>query len=107
MEKKDFLTISSGEQAQPFNWSVGRHGSKFLTELRDHKKILGIKCPSCGKVYVPPRRVCGRCFVEMSEFVELPPRGTLTAFSVSHVLFRGPGYRQGTSCALRVWLCPV
>jgi len=90
MEKKDYLTISSGDQAQPFHWSVGRYGSKFLTELRDHKKILGIKCPSCGKVLVPPRRVCGRCFVEMSEFLELPPQGTLTAFTVLMFSFVDP-----------------
>jgi len=90
MEKKDFLTISSGEQAQPFNWSVGRHGSKFLAALRDHKKILGIKCPSCQRVFVPPRRVCGRCFVEMSDFVELPPRGKLTAFTVLMFSFVDP-----------------
>jgi uncharacterized OB-fold protein len=90
MEKKDLLTIYSGEMAQPFNWSVGRYGSKFLTELRDHKKIFGIKCPSCGRVYVPPRRVCGRCFVEMFDWVELPPRGTLAAFTVLMFSFVDP-----------------
>jgi len=94
MEKKDYLTISSGDQAQPFNWSVGRYGSKFLTELRDHKKILGIKCPSCKRVFVPPRRVCGRCFAEMSDFVELPPRGTLTAFTVLMFSFVDPDTGQ-------------
>jgi len=90
MDKKDYLTLSSGEQAQPFNWSVGRYGSKFLAELRDHKKILGIRCPSGKRVFVPPRRVCGRCFVEMSNFVELPPRGTLTAFTVLMFSFVDP-----------------
>jgi len=90
MGSKDLLTISSGEMSQPFNWSVGRYGSKFLTELRDHKKILGIKCPTCGRVYVPPRRVCGRCFVEMADWVELPPTGTLAAFTVLMFSFVDP-----------------
>jgi uncharacterized OB-fold protein len=51
---------------------------------------LAIKCPSCKRVYVPPRRVCGRCFIEMSDFVELPPRGTLTAFTVLMFSFVDP-----------------
>ena len=29
--------------------------SKFLTELRDHKRILGIKCPECNRVLVRSR----------------------------------------------------
>ena len=90
MDKKELLTISSGEAAQPFHWSVGRYGSKFLTELRDHKKIFGIKCSSCGWVYVPPRRVCVKCFVELSDWVELPPRGTILAFSVLMFSFVDP-----------------
>jgi len=90
MEKKDLLVLSSGEQSQPFDWSVGRYGSKFLTSLRDHKKILGIKCPACARVLVPPRRVCGRCFVEMSDWVEVGPKGTLTAFTVLMFSFVDP-----------------
>ena len=40
--------------------STGATGTKFLKEIRDNKKIMGIKCPSCGKVYVPPRLHCAR-----------------------------------------------
>ncbi len=90
MDKKDLLVLSSGDQSQPFEWSVGRYGSKFLTALRDHKKILGIKCSSCGRILVPPRRVCGRCFAEMSEWVEVGPQGTLTAFTVLMFSFVDP-----------------
>ena len=47
----ELLTKSSGEAEQPFRYSVGRWGSKFLAELRDHKKLLGVRCPKCQKVY--------------------------------------------------------
>jgi len=30
----------------PYTWSVGEVGSRFLIELRDHKKIYGTRCPS-------------------------------------------------------------
>lgn len=89
-EKKELLTISSGEAEQPFKWSVGVYGSKFLKELRDNKKILGIKCPKCGRVYIPPRRVCGRCFVEMKEWVELSDKGTVENFTVVYFSFLDP-----------------
>jgi len=62
--------------------STGATGTKFLTEIRDNKKILGIKCPSCGKVYVPPRLHCPTCFVRMSEWVELSGKGTLSSYTI-------------------------
>ena len=46
--------------------------------------IVGHKCPSCGKVYVPPRGYCGLCVVATTDKdeVEVADRGTLTTFSV-------------------------
>ena len=46
-EKKERLAITSGAAEQPFEWSVGIYSSKFLAELRDHKRIVGIRCPAC------------------------------------------------------------
>ncbi len=62
--------------------STGATGTKFLTEIRDNKKIMGLKCPTCGKVYVPPRTHCPTCFVRMSEWVELSGEGTLSSYTV-------------------------
>jgi len=60
--KKEYIVIDSGDLEQPFRWSAGLYGSRFLTEIRDEKKFIGIRCPKCGKVYVPMRRVCGPCY---------------------------------------------
>ncbi len=89
-KEMELLTKTSGETEQPFRYSVGRWGSKFLTELRDHKKLLGIRCPQCQKVYVPPRQVCGPCFQRMEELVELSDRGTLVAFTIIRFSFIDP-----------------
>ncbi len=86
----DLLTISSGEAEQPFNYAIGPHGSRFFTEIRDNRKIFGIKCPKCKKIYVPPRRVCGRCFKEMEEFVEVGPEGVLTSYTILRFEFLDP-----------------
>jgi uncharacterized OB-fold protein len=62
--------------------SCGTTGTKFLKTIRDEKKIMGIKCPSCSKVYVPPRTHCPTCFVRMSEWVDLDGKGTLSSYTV-------------------------
>ncbi len=47
-------------------------------------RIIGHKCPQCGKVYVPPRGYCPLCSVETTEAdeVEVADRGTITTYSV-------------------------
>ena len=47
-------------------------------------RIIGHKCPQCGKVYMPPRGYCPLCVVETTEAdeVEVANVGTITTFSV-------------------------
>ncbi|MFH1091968.1 MAG: Zn-ribbon domain-containing OB-fold protein [Pseudomonadota bacterium] len=89
-KKKWMMSVSSGEAEQPFEWSVGKYGSKFLAELRDNQRIVGIRCPQCKKVYVPPRKVCGDCFAAMEEIVPLSGTGTLNTFTVLNFGFVDP-----------------
>jgi len=90
MAEKEQLIIESGNDPQPFKYSVGMHGSKFFTETRDNQRLMGIKCPKCGTVYIPPRGVCGKCFVEMDEWVEVGPRGTIGTFTILRFAFIDP-----------------
>jgi uncharacterized protein len=89
MTDRELLVIQSGEARQPFKYAVGLHGSKFFQELKE-RRIVGIKCPECGKVYVPPRKVCGACFTEMREFMEVGPQGTIGAFTILRYAFIDP-----------------
>ena len=66
----------------PYSWSVGETGSRFLTEIRDHKRILGKSCGECKTVYVPPKKMCPRCFVDTGDWVEVGPKGKLTTFTI-------------------------
>jgi uncharacterized OB-fold protein len=90
MDEKDYLVIDSGEAEQPFRYALGRHASKFFQELRDNQRLLATRCPSCGKVYVPPRGVCGACFVAMDDFVEVGPEGTIGTFTILRYAFIDP-----------------
>ncbi len=90
MADKEHIVIESGEAAQPFDYAVGMHGSKFFTELRDNKKLVGVRCPKCKMVYIPPRGVCGPCFEEMNEFVEVGPGGVIGTYTILRFAFIDP-----------------
>ena len=78
------LTLK-GQIAVPYTWWVGETGSKFLVSLRDDQKILGAKCSKCGTVYVPPRKNCGRCFVDIEdEWVNIADEGVIAAYTIVH-----------------------
>lgn len=83
--KEDVTPLTlKGQIAVPYNWAVGETGSKFLVSIRDEKKILGAKCGECGTTYVPPRKNCGRCFVDIAGTVEVSNEGTVEACTVVH-----------------------
>jgi uncharacterized OB-fold protein len=62
--------------------------SEFLRGLATGR-LLGQRCPACGKVYVPPRAACPTDGIPTAGEVELPDTGTVTTFCVVNVPFRG------------------
>ncbi len=90
MTEKENIIVESGGAIQPFKYAVGMYGSKFFAELRETGKFLAVRCPRCGKTYIPPRRVCGPCFAEMTEFLEVGPGGTIGTFTILRYAFIDP-----------------
>jgi uncharacterized OB-fold protein len=74
----------------PYHWAIGLDGSKFFQEIKEREVLLGIRCPKCRKVYVPPRLVCGPCFVKMDELVELGKEGVIQAVTLVNYPFIDP-----------------
>jgi uncharacterized protein len=62
--------------------------SEFLRGLA-RGRLLGQRCPACGKVYIPPRAACPTDGVPTAGEVKLPDTGTVTTFCVVNVPFRG------------------
>jgi uncharacterized OB-fold protein len=79
--KGEEVLISERNFDSIFSYTAGRTRSKFLTELRDHKKIIGSRCPNCGLVWVPPRATCVKCFASLNEFPEVGKTGVLKTYS--------------------------
>jgi len=78
----ELLMQDSGHLEYDFNWHLGPYWSKYIAEMRDNKRFMATKCAECGMVYVPPRALCGRCYKEMNEWVEVGPEGTLQGFTI-------------------------
>jgi uncharacterized OB-fold protein len=74
--------IEEQKVGQKYSWTTGEVYGRFLTELRDNRKIMGIKCPWCLDVIVPPQKVCGRCLKKTEEWVELGPRGRVKTYAL-------------------------
>lgn len=48
-------------------------------------KLMGGKCKKCGKVHLPPRPLCDKCFSKDFEWVEIPRKGKLLTYTIIHV----------------------
>ncbi|MFJ8074528.1 Zn-ribbon domain-containing OB-fold protein [Streptomyces sp. NPDC096176] len=71
-----------------YTYSPGRAQSTHLAALAQ-RRTVGERCPSCRKVYVPPRGACPTCGVATDERVEVGPRGTVTTYCIVNIKARG------------------
>jgi len=68
--------------------TAGRGLSRFLAALVEGR-IVGQRCPACGKVYVPPRGACPTCGIATSEEAGVADTGTLTSFCIVNTPVEG------------------
>lgn len=74
-----------------YTYSPGRAQTQYIRALCD-RRTVGERCPSCRKVYVPPRGACPTCGVATAEQVEVGPRGTVTTFCVVNIKARNAAH---------------
>ncbi|MGW2051559.1 Zn-ribbon domain-containing OB-fold protein [Streptomyces sp. NPDC001858] len=67
-----------------YTYSPGRAQSAYIAALGTQRTV-GERCPSCRKVYVPPRGACPTCGVPTAEQVEVGPGGTVTTFCIVNI----------------------
>ena len=87
----------------PFSYAAGTAGSRFLEALRDRRAILGSPCSACGRVLVPGRAFCGRCFAPTEDrWVEVGPEGELVAATHAPPAAHRPAGYPGAFCLVRL-----
>ncbi|MFE1313735.1 Zn-ribbon domain-containing OB-fold protein [Streptomyces sp. NPDC058755] len=67
-----------------YTYSPGRAQTDYIKALSEQRSV-GERCPSCRKVYIPPRGACPTCGLATSEQVEVGPRGTVTTFCIVNI----------------------
>lgn len=80
-------TIAVGQR-----FATGPVMGRFLKALRE-KKILAIRCPSCGRLQSPPREICAPCRVRNTEWVEVGPGGEMRM--LEYVYYASPDPLSG------------
>lgn len=70
-----------------YTYSPGRAQTAYINALSEQKTV-GERCPSCHKVYVPPRGACPTCGVATTDRVEVGPAGTVTTYCIVNIKAR-------------------
>ncbi|MEV1083963.1 OB-fold domain-containing protein [Streptomyces sp. NPDC050211] len=81
---EDMVTGIVAPARLDYTYSPGRAQSAYINALSEHRNV-GERCPSCRKVYVPPRGACPTCGVATLEQVEVGPHGTVTTFCIVNI----------------------
>jgi len=82
-------------------WDV-KYKWTFRTDLMDRyvaglkeKKLWGTRCPKCGRVYAPPKDLCGKCFEVIDQnWVEVKDRGELVNYTIGYTAITGQPYPE-------------
>lgn len=88
---RDFREVERIDLSLEFHFqhSLGKV-SRFFLEL-EQQRLMATRCPRCSKVWMPPRALCADDMT-ITEWLELPGRGTLEAASLSaYTLTTGGG----------------
>ena len=51
----------------------------------DQEKLMAGKCLKCGKIHLPPRPLCNRCFSQEFTWISVSGKGKLLTYTVIHV----------------------
>jgi uncharacterized OB-fold protein len=88
VEPGDAITGIVTPVSLDYRYAASPEESAFFRGLAEGR-IVGQRCPTCHKVYVPPRPACPVDGVPTSEEVELGQTGTVTTFCIVNVPFLG------------------
>jgi uncharacterized OB-fold protein len=84
----DAITMITTPVRLTYDHTVSPGEASYLLALAQGR-LIGQRCPACGKVYLPPRGACPVDGVPTRDEVELPDTGIVTTFCVVNVPFQG------------------
>ncbi|MFX1571622.1 MAG: Zn-ribbon domain-containing OB-fold protein [Promethearchaeota archaeon] len=86
--KKDYVRT----RTMPGSWYISNykfkfnitHMQPFIDKLKE-KKLVGLKCSGCNRVFFPPRYVCGQCMIKPDQWVDLRETGEVSTFAIAYL----------------------
>jgi uncharacterized protein len=87
-EDSDPVTMTISPVRLHYEHTASAAESAYLRGLAEGR-LIGQRCPACGKVYIPSRGVCPADGVPADSEVELADTGTVTTFSIVNVGYPG------------------
>jgi uncharacterized OB-fold protein len=88
LEGSDPVTMTITPVRLRYEHTASAAESTYLRGLAEGR-LIGQRCPACGKVYIPSRGVCPADGVPTDSEVELADTGTVTTFSIVNVGYPG------------------
>jgi uncharacterized OB-fold protein len=92
--KKDYART----RTMPANWYLSSYKFKFnithmkpLLEKLKQKKLVGLQCSGCNRVFFPPRLVCGKCLIKPDRWVDLRETGKVASYTIVYLKDREKG----------------
>jgi len=67
-----------------YRYLYGLAGEKFFRGLKDEGKFYATVSPEASKVYCPPTLFCEETFEALTDWIELPPVGTVESFTLCY-----------------------
>ncbi|MFX1364291.1 MAG: Zn-ribbon domain-containing OB-fold protein [Promethearchaeota archaeon] len=86
--KKDYVET----RRMPGSWYISNYKFKFdithlqpfLNKLKE-KKLVGLKCSGCNRVFFPPKSICGKCLMKPDQWVDLRETGEVSTFAIAYL----------------------
>ena len=85
VSKEKVIVSNKGLVRADYSFWVGQYLGKFYDNL-ENNKLIGNKCSECGDVFVPPRKICGKCNISIpidQNWEDLPETGILTNYTIT------------------------
>jgi len=80
-------------------YTSGLAGERFLRALKEGE-IMGVRCPQCEFIYLPPRIFCPYCFSSLEEWVEVGNQGAVETYTVLNLDLDGNPLQEPQIVAL-------
>ena len=97
-DKTGHISTSGQWLLSSYHWKTERFMDPYVRGFKE-KKLLGLRCPGCGAVYMPPVPLCARCHTAMrlqrdEDWIPVSQQATVITYTVTYTDVQPGGLRE-------------